>query len=148
MALPVANLVQAAIEQIYAAAADDKTREGTRSLVATLNELVGKLNRLYAPLVSVDIVQTDADDAGVSEFVAAEGTISVGSIYRKLGALGTEDLTDNVIATAKGSALVVGDVFVIDGADSIEYLGTQADLSKATKAFDSVGETVADFVGL
>jgi len=148
MALPVANLTQASLEQLYGVFADDKTLVGTRRGVDVLNELTGLLNRIYSSKVVADITQTDADDAGVSEFITAEATISVGSVYRKLGAVGTEDLTDNALATAKGSALVIGDVFCIDGADSAEYLGTQADLTKATRTFDFSGETRADFVSI
>ena len=151
MALPVANLTQDSLEQLYGVFSDDKTLVGCRQGVDKLNELTGLLNRIYSTVVVADITQTDSDDAGVSEFITAEATISVGSVYRKLGSAGTEDLTDNVIATAKGSTLVSGDVFVIDGADSIKYLGTQLVADVATgdvKAFDFSGEKRSDFVSI
>jgi len=147
MALPVANLIQAAVEVLVTAPVADKTREGTRALMSDINSLCGKLNRLYSTLVGADITVTDATDAGVSEFIGGgEGDdYAVGSIFRVLG---TGDLTDNAMATAKGSAVASGDVFVIDGADSIEYLGAQTDLTVPTHAFDFFGETEADFMSI
>jgi len=134
MTLPVANLVKDAIEVIYSVAAEDKTVPGARSAAQKLNELGDFLNRQYVKAIA-DLLVTDATDAGVSEFIGGgEGdALSVGDVFRTLG---TGDLTDDIMATEKGSALAAGDVWVIDGADSNEYLGNNAD----GKPFDFAGE--------
>lgn len=142
MAKPVANLVQDAMEVLYSAFSDDKTDVVSRKGVNLLNEMAGQLNRLYGAVV--DIAITDATDAGVSEFIDVTGegaVLAVGSIFRCSNA--TNDLTDNALATAKGSAVAEGDVFVVDGADSVEYLGTQA--GDVVRPFDMVGELDSDF---
>ena len=137
MVLPVANLVQDAIGVIYDTLADDKTVAGSRAGVQALNELVNKLNPLY-PVVDI-VITADADDAGVSEFIAAEATMAVGVVLRKQGTA-SFDLTDNAFNTAKGSALADGDIFILDGADSVEYLG-----NGSNHAFDFAGNTDADY---
>ena len=138
MTKPVANLVQDALEVIYSAFSDDETEQVSSAGVHTLNELGSKLNYLYPVVTSVSI--TDAQHAGVSELIAAESALSIGSVVRFNKALLTDDLTDDVLATAKGSALaLVGDVFILDGADSVEYLGNNSGV-----AFDFSGETWAD----
>ena len=139
MALPVANLVQDAMEVIYSAFAEDKTAAGTRDGVATLSELARSLNDLY-PVVDSTIT-ADSDDAGVSEWITANAEVAVGAVLRMTVA--TFDLTDNSLATAKGSAVAVGDIYVIDGADSVEYLGNGSGL-----AFDSSGESYTDFMSI
>ena len=139
MALPVANLVKDAIEVLYAAYADDKTVAGSRDGVETLSELARTLNNLY-PVVDSTIT-ADSDDAGVSEWITANDEVFVGAVLRMTVAL--FDLTDNALATAKGSAVAVGDIYVIDGADSVEYLGNGSGL-----AFDFAGETRGDFVSI
>lgn len=140
MTLPVANLVKAAVETIYSAFADDKTAVGTRAGVEALALLSSKLNPLY-PVVDI-IITADDDDAGVSEFIAAESTMAVGVVLRKQGTA-SYDLLDNAFATAKGSALADNDIFVLDGADSVEYLGNNIGF-----AFDFDGETREDFVSI
>lgn len=147
MALPVANLTQDAIEALYAVFADDKTIVGSRKGVSLINELSGILNRTYRLHVVADIDITDATDAGVSEFIGGgEGDdLAVGGIFRTIG--GTADLTDNALASAKGSAVASNDVFVIDGADSVEYLGSQP-VDIAVRPFDFAGETDSDFVSI
>lgn len=139
MTLPVANLVKDAVETLYAAFADDKTAQGTRAGVEALAELTSKLNSLY-PVVDSTITG-DSDDAGVSEWVTANSEIFVGAVVRMTVA--TLDLTDNALATAKGSAVAVGDIYCIDGADSVEYLGNNSGF-----AFDWVGELRSDFVSI
>lgn len=140
MAIRLANLVRADIENIYAVFNNDKTQPGNRAGVQALNELVNKLNPLY-PVVDI-VITADDDDAGVSEFIAAEATMSIGVVLRKQGTA-SFDLTDNAFNTAKGSALADGDIFVLDGADSVEYLG-----NGSNHAFDFAGETAADFASL
>lgn len=137
MALPVANLVQAALETVYAAIAEDKTVGGARSAVQQLNELRAFLTSLY-PVVDI-VITADQDDAGVSEFIAAEATMAVGVVLRKQGTAAF-DLLDDAFATAKGTALAAGDIFILDGADSVEYLG-----NGGNTAFDMSGETTQDF---
>ena len=137
MALPVANLLQDAIEVVYSVIAEDKTKEGARSAAQALNELRTFLTRQY-PVVDI-VITADSDDAGVSEFIAAEATMAVGVVLRKQGTA-ADDLTDNAFATAKGSALADGDIFILDGADSVEYLG-----NGGNTAFDFSGETSQDF---
>lgn len=141
MALPSAELVKAAVEQLVAVFTDDKTLAGTRSAVQTVNELVGILNRLYG--TPLDLALTDSADAGVSEFIGGgEGdALAVGDTFRTTVA--TNDLTDNALATAKGSAVAVGDIYVVSGADAVAYLG-----NNLGRVFDFAGETSADFVSL
>ena len=150
MALPAANLVKAALEQVYAVASDDKTKVGTRALVSDLTRMVGKLNRLYASKILADgasDILVSNTDAGVSEFIGGgEGdALSVGDLFRNLGAI---DIVDGAFLTAKGSALVAGDVFCIDGADSVEYMCNRADDGEDLRPFDCFGETASDFMSI
>jgi hypothetical protein len=138
MALPVANLVQDALEVIYSVIAEDKTVGGARSAAQALNELRAFLTTQY-PVVDI-VITADADDAGVSEFIAAEATMAVGVVLRKQGTAAF-DLLDDAFATAKGTALAAGDIFVLDGADSVKYLG-----NGSNTAFDMAGETTQDFM--
>jgi len=139
MAYAAANLVKAAIETLYAVLAEDKTVGGTRKGVSLLNQTY----RTSLGAI-VEIAQTDAADAGVSEFIGGgEGdALAVLDIFRVTNA--TNDLTDNALATAKGSAVAANDVFVVDGADSVEYLGNYT----ADVAFDNSGETYEDFTSI
>ncbi len=139
MTLPVANLVQDALEVIYSCFSEDKTAAGVRRGVEILNELAPILNTLY-PVVNSTIT-ADSDDAGVSEWITANAEVAVGAVLRMTVA--TFDLTDNALATAKGSAVAVGDVYCIDGADSVEYLG-----NGTLFAFDFSGEKRSDFVSI
>lgn len=147
MAYAAANLTRASLEQLYAVLAEDKTVGGARKGVSLLNELVRVLNQVYRTSLGsvVDIAITDATDAGVSEFIDTGGegvALAVLDVFRCTNA--TNDLTDNALATAKGSAVAANDVFVVDGADSVEYLGTfTADIF-----FDMSGETVDDFISI
>ena len=147
MALPVANLVRDAIEDLYAAFTNDKTLPGMRVAVQALNELQFRLNTLY-PVIDI-IITGDADDAGVSEFIAAESTMVIGVVLRKLGDTAADDLTDNAFATAKtartAGALATGDLFVIDGADSVEYLRNSPAVDGKFQTFGYEGESTADF---
>ena len=138
MALPNASLIQTALQNLYLAFSDNKTERGQRTAVNHLSWLTGTLNFLYG--VPTNIAMTDAADAGVSEFIGGgEGdALSVGSVFRTTG--GTADLTDDALATAKGSAVATGDVFVISGADAAVYLGNNSGI-----VFDNVGESAADF---
>ena len=139
MTLPVANLVQDALEVIYSCFAEDKTAAGMRDGVQSLNELGRVLNSLY-PVVDSTITADD-DDAGVSEWITANAEVAVGAVLRMTVA--TFDLTDDALATAKGSAVAVGDIYIIDGADSVEYLG-----NGENAAFDFDSEREADFVSI
>lgn len=136
MALPSAELVKAAVETLYAAFAEDKTNATSVSGVQALNELRNKLDPMY-PVVDSTIT-ADSDDAGVSEWVTANAEVFVGAVLRMTVA--TFDLTDNALATAKGSAVAVGDIYVISGADAVTYLG-----NNEGHAFDFAGETDQDF---
>lgn len=146
MAYDAANLTKDSLEQIYGVLAEDKTAGGARKGVELLNELVVVLNRVYRRSLGsvVDIAIADATDAGVSEFIGGgEGdALAVLDIFRCTNA--TNDLTDDALATAKGSAVAANDVFVVDGADSVEYLGNYT----ADVAFDMSGETVNDFISI
>ena len=136
MAQTSADLVAAALLVVYTALAADKTSEGAKAGVQSLQEVAGAFNKMYDV---VDIALTaDSDDAGVSEFVAAEATISVGTIYRTTVA--TYDFTDNAMATAKGSAVAVGDLYVVSGADAVVYLGNNDGIP-----FPMDAQTEADF---
>ena len=147
MAYDAANLTRASLEQLYGVLAEDKTVGGVRKGVSLLNELTRVLNQVYRTSLGsvVDVAITDATDAGVSEFIDVTGEgadLAVLDIFRCTNA--TNDLTDNALATAKGSAVAANDVFVVDGADSVEYLGTFTD----DIAFDMSGETYSDFVSI
>lgn len=133
MALPNASLVKTALENLYAAIGEDKTQVGTRPALAALNSFQFFLNSQY-PTTTITVV--DEADAGVSEWVTADADVFVGAII-KMG-VATADLTDNALATAKGSAVAAGDVYVISGADAVVYLGDVV-------AFDFDGEAPADF---
>lgn len=143
MALPIPSLVQAAVEQIYAAAADDKTRETAKPLANAIVALAAKLNRLYMPSVGADITITDSADASPTAFLSGEGAAyAAGSVFRVLG---TGDFTDNALATAKGSAVAAGDVFEMSNGTTVAFLGSQTDLTKGARAFDFSGETMVSF---
>ncbi len=138
MALPVANLVQDAVEVIYAAIAENKTLGGARSAAQTLNEMRAFLTSLY-PVVDI-VITADSDDADVAAFIAAEATMAAGVVLRKQGTAAF-DLTDNAFATAKGTALAAGDIFVLDSGTTVKYLG-----NGSNTAFDFAGErSYADF---
>jgi TorA maturation chaperone TorD len=83
MALPNASVVKTAVENLYAALAEDKTKSGARSGVQALNQIQHTLNTLYP--VAATIAQTDAADANVAAFIGAgEGAVLVaGSVYRQ-----------------------------------------------------------------
>ena len=132
MALPTIAVVQAAVTSLYSALADRPTRQRGRQGVQSLNEMLGSLIEAYATDVTVAI--TDSTDAGVSEAIAADGEIgvalgrvgAVGDIFTTSG--GTNDFTDNALATAKGSAVASNDRFQVTGADAVAYLGGATDV--------------------
>lgn len=128
MAYTAANLVQDALEVIFTALSADKTTSNSKYGVQQLQEVANALNSMsgYGGNIT-DVAITDATDAGVSEFIATSGegaALSVLDLFRCSNA--TNDLTDNALATAKGSAVAANDIFVVDGADSVEYLGNSA----------------------
>lgn len=143
MAYTAANLVQDALEVIFTALAADKTTSNSKYGVQALQEVANALNSMsgYGGNIT-DITITDATDAGVSEFIATSGegaALAVLDLFRC--AVATTDLTDNALATAKGSAVAANDIFVVDGADSVEYLGTSAQ----DRAFLMSTRLVSDF---
>ena len=139
MALPTPGAVRAAVETLYAALTEDKTIIGARTAVQSFNEIAPALNRAYPGVVDVAIV--DETDANVAAFIGVGGqgeALDVGGIFRCTVA--TADLTDNALATAKGSAVAVGDVFSIETGTTVAYLGNNAGV-----AFDFAGVQSADF---
>ena len=122
MAQTSADLVAAALLVIYTALAADKTSEGAKAGVQALNEVAGAFNKMYDVVDST--ITADEDDAGVSEWITANAEVVEGAILRMTVA--TYDLTDNALATAKGSAVAVNDLYVISGADAVVYLGNNA----------------------
>lgn len=101
-------------------------------------------------------ISADAADAGVSEFRTSGGDgydangsvdLPVGIIFRKLGTAAF-DLTDNKFATAKGGALVLGDLFEVTGADAVTYydsavLPADTAIETAFRSFeDALGEDI------
>lgn len=139
MALPTPGTVKAAVETIYAALAENKTIQNARSAVLAFNEIAPALNRAYPGVADVAIV--DETDANVAAFIGVGGqgeALDVGDIFRCTVA--TVDLTDNALATAKGSAVAVGDVFSIETGTTVAYLGNNAGV-----AFDFAGVQPADF---
>ena len=138
MALANAALIQTSLQALYAAFANTKTLQGMRTAVNHLSWLTGTLNKLYGVPVNIALT-ADSDDADVAAFVAAESTISAKTIYRCTVA--TFDFTDNAMGTAKGSAVAVGDVYVVtDAGTGVVYLGNNSGIT-----FDNVGESAADF---
>jgi len=81
----------------------------------------------------VDLAVTNEEYAGVSEWLAGEATIALGDVVRVSST--TDDLTDDALETAKGSAVAQYDCFLVSGADAVTYqgngtgLGVQADLT-------------------
>jgi len=140
MALPNPALIQTGLQQLYLAFAEDKTERGMRTAVNHLSWLTGTLNFLYGVPTNIALT-ADSTDAGVSEFIGGgDGdALSVGDVFRFTGTA-TDDLTDNALATAKGSATAVGDIYVISGADAVVYMGNNSGV-----IFDGVGESAADF---
>ena len=139
MALPTPGAVKAAVETIYAALAEDKTILNARSAVQSFNEITPALNRAYPDVVDVAVV--DETDANVAAFIGVGGqgeALGVGDIFRCVNA--TADLTDNALATAKGSAVAAGDVFSIETGSAVAYLGNNAGV-----VFDFAGATSDDF---
>ena len=138
MALSNAATIQTALQNLYAAFVVDKTERGMRTAVNHLSWLTGTLNFLYGVPTNIALT-ADSDDADVAAFVAAESTMSAGTIYRCTVA--TFDFTDNAMGTAKGSAVAVGDVYVITAAGTgVVYLGNNSGIT-----FDNIGESAADF---
>jgi hypothetical protein len=145
MALPSIATAAAAVDSLYAILADRKTRQKNREAVASLQELKEAVVNAYQP--DITVVLTDATDAGVSEAIAAGGEIGlakgsaavVGEIFVTNG--GTADVTDNALGTAKGGAVASGDRFQISGADAVVYLGTATEVSFSD-------EEIADFVSI
>ena len=139
MALPTPGAVRAAVETLYAALTEDKTIIGARTAVQSFNEIAPALNRAYPGVVDVAIV--DETDANVAAFIGVGGqgeALDVGDIFRCVNA--TADLTDNALATAKGSAVAVGDIFSIETGTTAAYLGNNGGV-----AFDFAGATSDDF---
>lgn len=148
MALPSADLIQDSFENLWDAIINDKTLTGSRRAVQRLNELQGYINTLYA---IIDIAITDDDDAGVSEFVAAEATISVGTVFRITST--TEDLLDDAFGSAKnargqGSVVALNDLYVISGADAVVFLGNNSNSDGRSIPFDMSGELISDFLDI
>lgn len=138
MALPNAATVKSAIESLYAVVAEDKTVAGSRDALAAITGLQYFLNTEYPSEATITV--TDATDANVAAFIGGgEGdALSANSVFRVAG---TGDLTDNALATAKGSAVAANDVFAIDAAGTgVVWLANDAD-----KTFDYSGESQADF---
>lgn len=146
MAIPAANLTVASLEQLFAVFADDKTKVGMRKGVSLINEFVGILNRVYGPVVDVPLT-ADSTDADVAAFLAGDASASAAlGVIRVTTA--TFDLTDNALATAKGSAVAIGDVYTFPNGTTVVYLGSQTDVTEGARAFDFVGETDADFLSI
>jgi hypothetical protein len=144
MALPTTTVVEAAVASIFSALAEFKTIHGgnIRAAVHALNEVKAALRQVYA--VKVDMTVTDSTDATLAAFFAADGELGValgrparpGDVFQ-VG--GTGDTTDNALATAKGSAVADGDIFVITAAGTgVTYL---VDALAAMDTSDSVDFT-------
>ncbi len=146
MALPNASLIQTAMQNLYAAFADDKTDVGMRSAVSKLGWLTTALNRVYGIPTDIAIVaDADSDNETVAEFIDTAGygaALAAKSLFRVTTA--TNDLSDNALATASGAAVAIGDVFAVDDAGTgVVFLG-----NNDGQAFDNEGESVADFVSI
>jgi len=141
MALAKPNLIKDALELIYAQFAEDKTKIGAREGVDALVTVAEKLNAMFDVVDST--ITADDDDAGVSEWITANAEIFDGAIVKMTVA--AFDLADDALGTTKdaagsrGSVVEAGDIYCIDGADSVEYCGFE-------KLFDVDGETTQDFV--
>lgn len=151
MALPNAALVQTAYQELYGVFANDKTLRGTRHAVSKLNWIGNALNRLYGSPVDIKLT-ADSDDADVAAFIAAEATMSAGTILRITST--TEDFTDNALGTAKnaegdGAIVATDDIYVLDAAGTgVVYLGNNKNDDGNSIPFDFAGEQVADFINI
>jgi hypothetical protein len=146
MSLPSLTTVATAAQQLLTAALDDRTDSGSRQLFDAINEALAAASRL-APATylgvhlpgevfagklgstphSLPIVEfADETLADLAALVAAE-SLSVGDVF--VLAQATADLTDNALATAKGSATAAGDVFMLVTATTVLYLATEATLA-------------------
>ena len=76
----------------------------------------------------VDYTVTDTEHANVAALIAGEATLAVGDVMRVAAA--TNDLTDNALATAKGSAVAQYDCFLL-AATTVTYQGTGTGLAVA-----------------
>ena len=145
MALPTIAVASAAVDSLYAVLADRKVRPRNRKAVEGLQDMRAAVVEAYKADITVTL--TDATDAGVSEAIAVDGEIGlakgsaavVGEIFVTNG--GTADVTDNALGTAKGSAVASGDRFQITGADAVTYLGGATEVSFSD-------EERADFVSI
>jgi hypothetical protein len=128
MALPTTTVVEAAVQSLFDALAEFKTIHGgnMRAAVGALNEVKAALRQVYA--VKVDFTVTDSTDATFAAFAAVTGELGValgrparpGDVFQVCG---TVDTTDNVLGTAKGSAVADGDIFVVNAAGTgVTYL--------------------------
>ena len=140
MALPLASAVKTSLQNVYAALSDDPTVPGARGAIGSLNELAGFLNRLYPVRQSIAVV--NEQDATVAAFIGPGGQgedLEVGDVFRNTT---VGDTTGNHMATAKGAALVAGDVFVVATGTAFAYLGN---FPNAAAAFDFAGNTLSSF---
>jgi hypothetical protein len=143
MALPTIAVAAAAVDSLYAVLADRKTRAKNRKAVDSLQGLKSAVVNAYKS--DVTAVLTDATDATVAAAIAAGGELGtakgsalvVGEIFTTTG--GTADFTDNALATAKGSAVASNDRFQVASGTTVTYLGGATEVSFAD-------EEVRDFV--
>lgn len=123
-AVSVVNTAAAAVQDFLALSQND---HGYRAAAREVFEQYrAAYNRMLADAVEISI--TDATDAGVSEFIDVTGegaALAVGDFFSPAAA--TNDLTDNALATAKGSAVAAADVYLVSGADAVTYIGSRAE---------------------
>ena len=139
MALPNPSLIKTAIENLFAAIAEDPTVEGSREAASNLWALQRNLNVIY-PVADVALT-ADSTDADVAAFLAGDGSglVVAGGVFRTTTA--TFDLTDNALATAKGSAVAINDVYAVtDAGTGVVFMGADGD-----RTFDFSGEAPSDF---
>lgn len=156
MALPTLATVQTAVKNLSDACLEDKTAVGAETAWQDLQGIVNLLKRAqttyaglgilpsrvfegsgYSDELAADFTVTDATDATLAAFFAASGELGVavdaaqdravvvGDVFRVNG---TGDTTDNALSAAKGSGITAGDVFVITntGTPAVSYLGVVA----------------------
>jgi bifunctional ADP-heptose synthase (sugar kinase/adenylyltransferase) len=145
MAYPTIAVVNTAINALYDLFAANKTSTKGRYMIGLLNKIGNEVKAKYTPLV--DFTITDATDADLAAFYAADGELGVAlerpaQVGDVFSVTGTGDTTDNALATAKGGAVADNDVFIVSGAAAVVYLGVTG-----TPVTVTDNETV-DFVSL
>lgn len=139
MALPTSATIQAAVSDVFAALKEYPLKRNARSGVGSLGQVTAVLAEAYRSFDSSTV--TGANLSALFPNLEADkgNPLEAGDIFKVPGA---EDTTDTALATAKGSAPVAGDLFVITavGTPAVGFVGQTPDFStEGTDDFISIG---------